>query len=65
MNGLSNYLHTIWQVYRKDLQVEWRGRQGLRVQLNHRLKGDILAFNFSITRLNLVAIKIIQFHRLL
>ncbi len=47
MNSFSNYLHTIWQVYRKDLQVEWRGRQGLPVMLVFALL-VVFLFNFAL-----------------
>jgi heme exporter protein B len=47
MNGFSNYLHTLWQVFRKDLQVEWRGRQGLPVMLVFALL-VVFLFNFAL-----------------
>ena len=47
MSGFSNYLHTLWQVFRKDLQVEWRGRQGLPVMLVFALL-VVFLFNFAL-----------------
>ncbi len=47
MKGFSNYLHTLWQVFRKDLQVEWRGRQGLPVMLVFALL-VVFLFNFAL-----------------
>ena len=47
MNGFSNYLRVLWQVFRKDLQVEWRGRQGLPVMLVFALL-VVFLFNFAL-----------------
>ncbi len=47
MNGFSNYLRMVWQVFRKDLQVEWRGRQGLPVMLIFALL-VVFLFNFAL-----------------
>ena len=47
MNGFKPYLHAIWQIFRKDLQVEWRGRQGLPVMLVFALL-VVFLFNFAL-----------------
>lgn len=47
MNGFGNYLRMVWQVFRKDLQVEWRGRQGLPVMLVFALL-VVFLFNFAL-----------------
>jgi heme exporter protein B len=47
MNGFGNYLQMVWQVFRKDLQVEWRGRQGLPVMLIFALL-IVFLFNFAL-----------------
>ncbi len=47
MNGLRLYLHTVWQVFRKDIQVELRGRQGLPVMLVFALL-IVFLFNFAL-----------------
>jgi heme exporter protein B len=47
MSGLRFYLHTIWQVFRKDVQVELRGRQGLPVMLVFALL-VVFLFNFAL-----------------
>jgi len=41
------YLQTVWQVFRKDVQVEWRGRQGVPVMLVFALLMAFL-FNFAL-----------------
>ena len=33
MTDLKRYLQTVWAIFRKDVQVEWRGRQGVPVML--------------------------------
>lgn len=33
MTSFAQYLRAIWCIFRKDLQVEWRGRQGVPVML--------------------------------
>lgn len=47
MNSFKRYLHTVWQIFRKDLQVEWRGRQGLPVMLVFALL-VVFLFNFAL-----------------
>ena len=47
MKALHNYLHVLWQVVRKDIQVEWRGRQGLPVMLVFALM-IVFLFNFAL-----------------
>ena len=47
MSGFGNYLRMVWQVFRKDLQVEWRGRQGLPVMLVFALL-IVFLFNFAL-----------------
>jgi heme exporter protein B len=47
MIGLQTYLHIIWQVFRKDIQVEWRGRQGVPVMLVFALM-VVFLFNFAL-----------------
>ncbi|MFN2303521.1 MAG: heme exporter protein CcmB [Anaerolineales bacterium] len=47
MNGLQRYFATIWQIIRKDIQVEWRGRQGLPVMLIFALL-IVFLFNFAL-----------------
>jgi heme exporter protein B len=41
------YLQTVWQFFRKDVQVEWRGRQGVPVMLVFALLMAFL-FNFAL-----------------
>lgn len=47
MNGLRRYLSAVWQVFRKDIQVEVRGRQGLPVMLVFALL-VVFLFNFAL-----------------
>lgn len=47
MNGVLAYLAAVWQVFRKDLQVEWRGRQGVPVMLVFALM-IVFLFNFAL-----------------
>jgi len=47
MSRFGNYLRMVWQVFRKDLQVEWRGRQGLPVMLVFALL-VVFLFNFAL-----------------
>jgi heme exporter protein B len=47
MNSIKRYLHAVWQIFRKDLQVEWRGRQGLPVMLVFALL-VVFLFNFAL-----------------
>lgn len=47
MKAVSRYLSTVWQVLRKDLQVEWRGRQGIPVMLVFALM-IVFLFNFAL-----------------
>ena len=44
---MRTYLHVIWQIFRKDIQVEWRGRQGLPVMLVFALM-VVFLFNFAL-----------------
>ena len=47
MNSAGRYFQTIWQVFRKDLQVEWRGRQEVPVMLVFSLL-IVFLFNFAL-----------------
>lgn len=47
MKALQSYLHAIWQIFRKDIQVEWRGRQGVPVMLVFALM-IVFLFNFAL-----------------
>jgi heme exporter protein B len=47
MSGLRLYLSAVWQVFRKDIQVEVRGRQGLPVMLVFALL-VVFLFNFAL-----------------
>ena len=47
MTPLQNYLNIIWQIFRKDIQVEWRGRQGVPVMLVFALM-VVFLFNFAL-----------------
>ncbi len=48
MSGFKGYLSTILQIIRKDIAVEWRGRQGLPVMLVFSLL-IVFLFNFALT----------------
>ena len=47
MKTFLQYLTTIWQIIRKDIQVEWRGRQGVPVMLVFALL-IVFLFNFAL-----------------
>ncbi|MBG0784691.1 MAG: heme exporter protein CcmB [Anaerolineaceae bacterium] len=47
MTGFRRYLGTVWQIFRKDIQVEWRGRQGVPVMLVFSLL-VVFLFNFAL-----------------
>jgi heme exporter protein B len=47
MKIVLQYLTTIWQIIRKDIQVEWRGRQGVPVMLVFALL-IVFLFNFAL-----------------
>ncbi len=47
MSGFRNYLAAIWNILRKDVQVEWRGRQGVPVMLVFALL-VVFLFNFAL-----------------
>lgn len=47
MSGFKGYLSTILQIIRKDIAVEWRGRQGLPVMLVFSLL-IVFLFNFAL-----------------
>lgn len=47
MKSLLRYLKVIWQIVRKDVRVEWRGRQGVPVMLVFSLL-MIFLFNFAL-----------------
>jgi len=47
MKAFLPYLKTIWQVFRKDVQVEWRGRQVVPVMLVFALL-VVFLFNFAL-----------------
>jgi heme exporter protein B len=45
--GFRNYLHMVWMVFRKDVRVEWRGRQGVPVMVVFSLL-VVFLFNFAL-----------------
>jgi len=47
MKAIGAYLGVVWQILRKDIQVEWRGRQGLPVMLMFALM-IVFLFNFAL-----------------
>ena len=47
MTGFRRYLGTVWQIFLKDIQVEWRGRQGVPVMLVFSLL-VVFLFNFAL-----------------
>jgi heme exporter protein B len=47
MRAVLRYIGAIWQIIRKDIQVEWRGRQGLPVMLVFSLL-MVFLFNFAL-----------------
>lgn len=47
MNTFCRYLNTIWQIFKKDIRVEWRGRQGVPVMLVFALL-IVFLFNFAL-----------------
>ena len=47
MIDLKRYLQTVWAIFRKDVQVEWRGRQGVPVMLVFSLL-VVFLFNFTL-----------------
>ena len=47
MNAISRYLRTVWAIVRKDIHVEWRGRQGIPVMLIFSLL-VVFLFNFAL-----------------
>lgn len=47
MKSFLSYLNIVWQIIRKDAQVEWRGRQGLPVMLVFALL-IVFLFNFAL-----------------
>ena len=47
MSGLRTYLAAVWNILRKDIQVEWRGRQGVPVMLVFALL-VVFLFNFAL-----------------
>ncbi|HEY9121472.1 MAG TPA: heme exporter protein CcmB [Brevefilum sp.] len=47
MNPFRDYLNAIWNIFRKDIQVEWRGRQGVPVMLVFALL-VVFLFNFAL-----------------
>jgi heme exporter protein B len=47
MTDFRRYLGTVWQIFRKDIQVEWRGRQGVPVMLVFSLL-VVFLFNFAL-----------------
>lgn len=47
MIALWTYLSTIWTILRKDIQLEWRGRQGVPVMLIFALL-VVFLFNFAL-----------------
>lgn len=47
MKAFKGYLGTIFEILRKDIQVEWRGRQGIPVMLVFSLL-IVFLFNFAL-----------------
>jgi len=47
MSPFKVYFDTVWQIARKDLQVEWRSRQGMPVMLVFALM-VVFLFNFAL-----------------
>lgn len=47
MTGFRQYLQTVCAIFRKDVQVEWRGRQGVPVMLVFSLL-VVFLFNFAL-----------------
>lgn len=47
MKSFLQYLKVIWQIFRKDIQVEWRGKQGVPVMLVFSLL-VVFLFNFAL-----------------
>lgn len=47
MTGFRRYLQTVWAIFRKDIRVEWRGRQGVPVMLVFSLL-VVFLFNFAL-----------------
>jgi heme exporter protein B len=47
MKAVIRYLSAVWQILRKDVQVEWRGRQGIPVMLVFALM-IVFLFNFAL-----------------
>lgn len=47
MKGFRRYLQTIWIIFRKDVRLEWRGRQGVPVMLVFSLL-VVFLFNFAL-----------------
>lgn len=47
MTGFRRYVSAIWTIFRKDIRVEWRGRQGVPVMLVFSLL-VVFLFNFAL-----------------
>lgn len=47
MSPWRRYINTVWLIVRKDIQVEWRGRQGVPVMLVFSLL-VVFLFNFAL-----------------
>lgn len=47
MNHFIRYMKTIWQIFKKDIQVEFRGKQGVPVMLVFALL-IVFLFNFAL-----------------
>ena len=47
MNPALEYLNVIWQILRKEVLIEWRGRQGIPVMLVFALM-IVFLFNFAL-----------------
>jgi heme exporter protein B len=47
MNPSMGYLKVVWQILRKDILVEWRGRQGIPVMMVFALM-IVFLFNFAL-----------------
>jgi len=47
MSGLARYLRVVWQIFIKDLQAEWHGKQGIAIMLVFALL-TVFLFNFAL-----------------
>ena len=47
MKGLTRYFRVVWQIFIKDLQAEWHGKQGVAIMLVFSLL-TVFLFNFAL-----------------